>query len=473
MSRLLYYRLEILRVIEEAGILKVAVAGKTSEAAQVIRQLLSPWDVSFTSPDKAEIVVAYKEKPLEEKNTIVIPSGSQSFLKWANDAKLRVRCENGRRICVVVEGKMSLSISPSTLYFCDEQARSPSGLGVSTDVKIGENLVILTLDVINEYGSILKRTLNARGSKIYRVSTGLPIPYSLAPKQIRGLLMKGRVESKDLTFMDKLPLDAIRFILLRAMEKLSNKKIARKTWNRKRFACVVTHDVDTREGLQKARRFSRLEEKYNVASAWYIPSKHYRLDLETIKELASCGEVGGHDTKHDGKLNRLPKQKIVERLKEAKHTLEEATHCPVQGFRAPLLQHNYKIIEALLETGYVYDTSIPTWEPKHPYTMKPHGIGTVFPFSLNGIVEIPVTLPQDHQMIHSLDLSPKSTVEAWTKLMKETEVIGGLCVLLTHPDYELANLENQSTYEYLLNIITSNNEACVALPKNLIRNIYD
>jgi peptidoglycan/xylan/chitin deacetylase (PgdA/CDA1 family) len=453
--------------------LKVAIASKTSEAAQVIRQLLLPWDVSFTSPDEAEVVIAYKEKPSESNNTIVVPSDSLSFLKWAKDARLRVRSEIGERTCIVVEEKMSLTILPHMLYCYDEHARSTSGSGISTHVKIKENLAILTLDVINEYTHILKRTLNAKGSRIYRVSTGLPIPYSIAPKQIRGLLMKGHKESKDLTFKDRLPLDAIRFILLRAMEKLSKKKISRKAWNQKRFACVITHDVETRDGLQKAGRFIRLEEKYNVPSAWYVPSKHYRLDLEKIRELANHGEVGAHDTKHDGKLNRLPKQKIVERLKEAKQTLEEAAHCSIMGFRAPLLQHNCDIIQALHESGYAYDTSIPTWEPKHPFTMRPHGIGTIYPLTLNGIIEIPVTMPQDHQMIHSLGISPRGTVEAWAKLMKETEAIGGLCVLLTHPDYELANPENLGTYEDLLNIITSNSGAYVALPKNLVKNIYD
>ena len=93
-----------------------------------------------------------------------------------------------------------------------------------------------------------------------------------------------------------------------------------------------------------------------------------------------------------------------------------------------------------------------------------------FPLNLNGIVEIPVTLPQDHQMIHSLGISPKGTVEAWTKLMEETETVGGLCVILTHPDYELANPENLCTYEDLLNIITSNSEVYVALPNSLVKN---
>lgn len=451
--------------------MKIALASQTAEAADVIHQLLSPWNVSFTSLDDAEIIVVYNEKPLEMKNTIVIPSDSHCFMNWAKNSKLKVLRKIGEWVSVDADEKTVLTVAPQVLYHYDGPVKSTSGVDTATEVKLEENLVILTLDILNEYNKILGETLNAERSKIYRLLTGLPITYSIAPKRIRDLFMRGHVRSEDLTFCDRLPLDALRFILLKTIEKMSNKRIIRRTWNGKRFACIVTHDIDTRKGLQIAKRFKKLEEKYNIPSAWYIPSKHYKLDLEIIKELANFGEIGAHDTRHDGKLIQLPKQKMVERLKEAKKTLEKAIDCSIEGFRAPLLQHSYEIMQALHETGYVYDTSIPTWEPRHPYTMKPHGIGTIYPFNINGVVEIPVTLPQDHQMIHSLGMNPRQTIEAWTNLMKETERLGGLCVFLAHPDYELANLENQRMYEDLLNAIAMNSETYVSTPKNVVKNV--
>jgi peptidoglycan/xylan/chitin deacetylase (PgdA/CDA1 family) len=444
------------------------VASRTAEAVEVIRQLLFPWNVSFTSLDDAEIIIAYKQKPLETKNTIVIPSDSHFFMEWAKDAKLGVLRKNGERVCVSVSQKMVLTVTPRILYHYDGSVESTTGNMTAPQITSKENLVVLTLDVLKEYNRILDETLNVEKSKIYGLLTGLPIPYTMAPKRLRDMLMGSHARSKDLSFRDRLPLDALRFILSQAIEKLSKKKLPNRKWNGKKFACVVTHDIDTRKGLQMAKHLKKVEEKYNIPSAWYIPSKHYKLDHETIKELANFGEIGSHDTRHDGKLSQLPKRKLIERLKEAKQTLEKIIDCSVEGFRAPLLQHSYEIIQALHETGYAYDTSIPTWEPKHPYTMKPHGIGTIYPFKINGVVEIPVTFPQDHQMIHYLGMNPRQTVEAWTKLMKETEEIGGLCVFLTHPDYELTSLENQSVYEDLLNIIAGNDEAYVALPKSLV-----
>ena len=139
----------------------------------------------------------------------------------------------------------------------------------------------------------------------------------------------------------------------------------------------------------------------------------------------------------------------------------------VEGFRAPLLQHNVKIIQALRDARYSYDTSIPTWEPRHPNTMNSHGIGTMYPLTLEGVTEIPVTLPQDQQLLHVLGLSPKEVTREWMKTIDMVKEIGGLCTVLVHPDYELADPENLGLYEELLNTITSDNEVRVSLPINI------
>lgn len=69
--------------------LKIAVQGEAADV-EVIRELLSPWNASFTSLDEAEVVVVYKEKPLETKKTNAIPWDSADFMKWAKNMKLRV-----------------------------------------------------------------------------------------------------------------------------------------------------------------------------------------------------------------------------------------------------------------------------------------------------------------------------------------------------------------------------------------------
>lgn len=443
----------------------MAVQGQAADV-EVIRELLSPWNVSFTSLDEAEVVIAYKEKPLEPKKTIVIPSDSADFRKWVKDVKSRVVRKLGEPVFVAAGSQTVLTIKPKMLY-CYAGVAKPASKDTPTAAELNEDLIFLKVGIVKEYDKILDETLNAKPSTLYRLLTGLPVPYTIAPERLRNFLMRKSGGKENLTFCDKLPLDALRFILSSAIEKLSEKKLDRKTWNGKKYAFILTHDVDTREGLRKAKKLKKIEHKYDVPSAWYVPSKRYKLDADAIRELANHGEVGAHDTKHDGKLSRLRQNSLVERLHEAKQTLENITGEKVEGFRAPLLQHDIKTIQALRDARYSYDTSIPTWEPKHPSTMNSHGIGTMYPLTLEGITEIPVTLPQDQQLLHVLGLSPKEVTREWMKMMDTIKEISGLCTVLIHPDYELADPENLGLYEELLNMIASDSEALVSLPRNI------
>jgi hypothetical protein len=458
-----------LRFLTSSDFLRTFIQAKATDV-KVIRELLSPWNVSFTGLNEAEVVIVYNKMPLEAKRRIVIPSDSVFFTAWLKDMNLDNMKEFGKRVITNANPMMNLTLAPCIRYRYEGSAISAPEEENTTETMLDSTTAVLKLDVVNEYKGILNRTLNAKQSKLYRLFTGLPVPYSASPKELRDFFMKRLQRYGNVTFCDKLPVDALRFILIRAMERLTGKKVQKKTWKGKTTVYLVTHDIETYDGLQRAKIVKKLEERYNVPSAWYIPSKRYKLNCEIIRELANFGEVGAHDTKHDGKLAQLPTTELLLRLIDAKRSLGKITQQSIDGFRAPLLQHNLQMLKALDEAGYTYDTSIPAWEPKHPYTMKSHGIGTIFPLKINGIVEIPVTLPQDHQMIHCLAMSPGQTVEAWTNLVKEVERIGGLCVFLAHPN-ELANLKNQSIYEDFLNIISSNNKAPVGLPRTIANDI--
>ena len=415
--------------------MRVAVEGNSSDI-EAISELLSPWNVKFTSPTDAELVIVARtpERTPEHtpktpeipdaKNTLIIPSGSQ----------------HGARL------------------------------------ELSKNMALLSQDVVRDYCGILNETLSVRSSIFYSILTGLPISYDKAPRQIRNLFMSSaRVRAlatkpendKRQLFNHTLQLDFLRRILVRAIEKLSKKVLQKKTWNGRKYACLLTHDIDSRMGLHEARVLKRMEEKYDLPSAWYIPSAHFRLDSPTIRELANNGEIGSHDTRHDGRLARLSREKMMERLSSSRRVLSKFAGCAVEGFRAPLLQHSLGIMDALRSVGYSYDTSIPTWEPKHPSTMKPQGIGTVFPMIINGVVEVPVTLPQDHQMMHVLNYDPKGTIEIWKHSMSTIKEMGGLCVFLVHPDYELAYSKNIGVYEDLLSIIKTDHDSWTALPRDI------
>jgi len=446
--------------------MKISVQASAADS-HVIRELLSPWDVQFVRLEEADVVVVYKEKPMEGKKTLVIPWDSRAFDAWTRQKELKIIRRLGHLAVIQASANAALTITPTTSYCIDAHLGQDFEDSNPTKIIVNEDLSVLTVDVVKEYDEILDETLNAKSSTAYRLLESSPIPYRILPKQLSNFFLKNHKSSGSLSICDKLPVDALRFALKEALEQLLGKTIHRKTWNGRNHVFLMTHDVETIEGLQRACYLKKLEEKYDIPSAWYIPSKRYKLNHEIIKKLANYGEVGAHDTTHDGKLGQLPERKLVERLLEAKRGIEVAAEQTVQGFRTPLLQHNTKIIEALEKTGYSYDTSIPTWEPMHPRTMKPHGIGTIYPLKFDGFTEIPVTLPQDHQLLHVLDLDPEELVKKWLEMASVIKELGGVCMLLVHPDYKLAD-PNSDVYEELLNTVASDKEAWVTVPSRMI-----
>jgi hypothetical protein len=65
-------------------------------------------------------------------------------------------------------------------------------------------------------------------------------------------------------------------------------------------------------------------------------------------------------------------------------------------------------------------------------------------------LEIPVSLPQDHQLVRVAGLEPSAAVELLLRLSIWIRGLGGPCILLVHPDYELAMKENVHEYQRLL-----------------------
>lgn len=444
--------------------MKIAIQAPPKES-EIIHELLSPWEISFTNSEEAEVVISCREKSAEAFKTVVVPSMTPDFLDFSQAVRCRPTVHSGTLLSVQLDPQTKLSITPSKIYQYELKAKSSPDYAYL--FKPNENAVFLTVDLVHEFIDVMNRTLNARTSTTYRLLTGSPIPYTIAPSRLRNFLTNSRQKKPQHQNQEgKLPIDTLRLMIAKALEELIGKKLSKRAWKKKKYVCTITHDVETKNGLQNAKNLKKLEERYGVPSAWYIPSKHFALDTDTVRELANHGEIGAHDTKHDGKLVYLQRDRLVERLVEARKTLTRIAEQKVNGFRAPLLQHNPKIIQALADAGYVYDTSIPTWEPNHPCTMKPHGIGTVFPFRLGSLVELPVTQTQDHQLLTVFGMSPREVVTEWSEMTNLIRSLGGICMFLVHPDYELGDLKS-GVYEEILQNISTDNEAWIALPSEV------
>jgi len=358
---------------------------------------------------------------------------------------------------------LRLPVNPEVSVSIRTRVNEFSGPRIEPVISDGETVVlskihdtgahISSVDLVSEYERLVSGGLEETPSRKFRLVTKSPFSYRAIPSFIRNRAFRAPDAVTELT-EDKLsPVECLRTVFLASLVVSTGFAIPRIAFWRKgkSHTLAITHDVETRLGLEEgAGRCADVESKLAVRSTWNIPSERYPLSSQLLISLASAGEVGAHDTKHDGRLIFESFENKVERVGRCKSRLESLCKKEVQGFRAPLLQHGRELLGALGKAGYMYDSSAPSWEPLSPTSLRPHGLGTVFPFFVSGVLEIPVSLPQDHQLIRVSGLTTSEAVEELFRVSRWIRGVGGACVLLVHPDYEFGQPENMEEYYRLL-----------------------
>jgi hypothetical protein len=213
-------------------------------------------------------------------------------------------------------------------------------------------------------------------------------------------------------------------------EKSGQKPTNWRGWpNNRRFALVLTHDVDTERGQKRCYQLSQIEENLGFRSSFNFVPERYDVSNHLRNYLEKRGfEIGVHGLVHDGKL--YASKKIFE--KRAKRINEYIDKWDAVGFRSPAMQHNLEWIKQL---KIQYDASTFDTDPFEP---QPHGVGTIFPFwieqklSQNGYVELPYTLPQDFTLFI---LMKEKTIQIWKTKLEWIAEKGGMALLNVHPDY--------------------------------------
>lgn len=316
----------------------------------------------------------------------------------------------------------------------------------------GTDTYVLSLDLVGEYERRLYGGLDDSPSTRFRLLSKLPVSYNIIPQRIRDWSLRRSLDRQ--TQENNLAaVDFLRILFLASLAAISDKPIPRiGFWRKgKKYSMAITHDVETSYGLRTgSKQLLHVEKEIGVRSTWNIPSDRYYLPREILSSIASEGDIGAHDTVHDGRLILSSLEEKIDRTRKAKEKLERLSGASVVGFRSPLLQHSRELLTAIGKAGYEYDSSTPSSETISPTSSKPHGTSTVFPFEYGGILEIPVSLPQDHQLTRIRQLNTSDAAKKILDVASHVRELGGVCVLLIHPDYEYGLPENEGDYKSLL-----------------------
>jgi hypothetical protein len=255
----------------------------------------------------------------------------------------------------------------------------------------------------------------------------------------------------------------------------------------KRFALVLTHDVDTRRGHERCIELMNMEKELGFRSSFNFVPERYTVSAKLRYQLRDNGfEVGVHGLLHDGKLY-FSKKTFQERAIRINHYLKS---WGAVGFRSPSMHHKLDWIHHL---NIDYDTSTFDTDPFEPQS---DGVTTIFPFlvfwdSADGttpppasflasqlpsfFVELPYTLPQDSTLFVLLK---EKNIDIWKQKLDWIFEKGGMVLVNVHPDYmnfaevKLGLEEYPARYyeEFLQYIKSKYNGSCWhVLPRDMSR----
>ena len=180
--------------------------------------------------------------------------------------------------------------------------------------------------------------------------------------------------------------------------------------------------------------------------------------LERYPELAGClkslpADFLSHGHTHVN-YTRIPRHEQQRLIQKSREILSQGGF-DVSGFRAPYLHWDSDLIQTLAQNKFQFDSSAIAWWPLEqfisltpmqkdayekarqfyePY-LNPAKHPAIPYFHENGVLEIPVTLPDDEILIDRLGITnPAACGQVWLGILEKTHQAEGLFNLQLHPE---------------------------------------
>jgi glycosyltransferase involved in cell wall biosynthesis len=221
------------------------------------------------------------------------------------------------------------------------------------------------------------------------------------------------------------------------------------------WAMVLTHDVETDVGYADISRLRTIESDRGYRSSWNFVALRYPVGDDVVRELQDAGfEVGVHGLRHDGR--DLASQQLMEQRRPQMRRYAQRWNAV--GFRSPATQRAWALMPQL---GFEYDSS---YTDTDPYEPQPGGCCTYLPYLNEDMVELPITMPQDHTMFVILQ---HADGDVWLRKARHIRERQGMVLVLTHPDYAHEDQRIAGGYRALLEEFRGDETLWHALPREV------
>lgn len=282
----------------------------------------------------------------------------------------------------------------------------------------------------------------------------------LLPRKAQLILRRRDARGRADTSFLRWPIDGLFVALAEtylalALESAGGMAEVRRFWPRGyQAAAVLTHDVEGPLGQGRCLELALQESNRGFKSCFNFVAERYPLDASVMDGLRSGGfEIGVHGIKHDGK--KFSSRRVFEARLEQLRSYQQ--RWGALGFRSPATHRRW---EWMGELPFQYDSSYPDTDPYEPI---PGGCGSPWPFSIGPVLELPITVPQDHTLWAILE---RSALPVWQEKATWLRLAHGLINIIVHPDY-LDDPTRWQEYTAFLDWLKQRPDIWVALPREV------
>jgi len=311
----------------------------------------------------------------------------------------------------------------------------------------------------------------------------IPLPYHRVPGKLRLALyplVAGRTDldpeasPPDPAWPIERRLDRMRMELYRELtdegartgsfEPLDPGEVPRGPWpGGRRYPLVMTHDVDTKEGMALAGTVLDEMVELGLKPCFFLVGLGYKWDhgfCEAVRQAG--GEIGLHGDTHDNRISYVSAEEAGRRLDRCQRQIRR---WDIRGFRSPSLLVSDALYEAV-GTRFAWDSSVPDTDT-HTLIGPRRGCGTTFPFRRGETLVLPTTMPADDRLL-LLGYDGLDALSILRRKWKHVQNLGGMAHFLTHPEPHLFGKPvMRDLFRALIREMLDEGDAWVATPSEV------